>query len=254
MEFNDIAAVEMALSRGDIACVLAEPVMTNAGMEAPQPGFLEALPKPARAETCCWSSTKPTRCPRARAAARGRADCGGGFHRLWQGHRRWRAHGIYGYSDAVAQRLLKADAPRKRIPESAPRSRRIRWPSRRWQQALRTCTCRATYRHGSAGAAAGFRHRGERCSGIRLTGGIARGRAAGVSSGTGAAYRTAERAAIDHELEGALHLYLLNRGFLLTPFHNMMLASPVTTAAQVDAFLTVFSTALDEFAPMMRAT
>ena len=60
--------------------------------------------------------------------------------------------------------------------------------------------------------------------------------------------------AIDHELEGALHLYLLNRGFLLTPFHNMMLASPVTTEAQVDAFLTVFSTALDEFAPMMRAT
>jgi glutamate-1-semialdehyde 2,1-aminomutase len=43
VEFNDIDAVEAALARGDIACVLAEPVMTNAGMVLPQPGFLDAL-------------------------------------------------------------------------------------------------------------------------------------------------------------------------------------------------------------------
>jgi glutamate-1-semialdehyde 2,1-aminomutase len=60
-------------------------------------------------------------------------------------------------------------------------------------------------------------------------------------------------AAVDHELEGALHLYLLNRGFLLTPFHNMMLASPVTTSAQVEAFLAAFDASLHEFAPIMRA-
>ena len=59
--------------------------------------------------------------------------------------------------------------------------------------------------------------------------------------------------AIDHPLEGALHLYLLNRGFLLTPFHNMMLASPVTTGSQVDAFLATFDQGLAEFAPLMRA-
>jgi glutamate-1-semialdehyde 2,1-aminomutase len=58
--------------------------------------------------------------------------------------------------------------------------------------------------------------------------------------------------AIDHELEAAMHLYLLNRGFLLTPFHNMMLVSPVTGAAQVDAFLGAFNAALDEFAPLLR--
>jgi hypothetical protein len=33
----------------------------------------------------------------------------------------------------------------------------------------------------------------------------------------------------------------------------MMLASPVTTEAQVDAFLSTFDAALAEFAPMMRA-
>ena len=40
-------------------------------------------------------------------------------------------------------------------------------------------------------------------------------------------------AAMRPELEHALHLGLLNRGVLVTPFHNMMLASPVTTEAQV---------------------
>lgn len=57
---------------------------------------------------------------------------------------------------------------------------------------------------------------------------------------------------LDHDLEHAMHLYLLNRGFLLTPFHNMMLASPATTAAQVDAFLAVFDGALAVFGARMK--
>jgi glutamate-1-semialdehyde 2,1-aminomutase len=39
------------------------------------------------------------------------------------------------------------------------------------------------------------------------------------------------------ELEHAIHLYLLNRSVLLTPFHNMMLCSPVTTTAHADTLL-----------------
>jgi glutamate-1-semialdehyde 2,1-aminomutase len=45
-----------------------------------------------------------------------------------------------------------------------------------------------------------------------------------------------ERQAIP-ELEHAIHLYLLNRGVLLTPFHNMMLCSPVTTTVHADLLL-----------------
>ena len=44
-------------------------------------------------------------------------------------------------------------------------------------------------------------------------------------------------AASQPALEQLLHLYLLNRGVLVTPFHNMMLVSPATTAAQVDRLL-----------------
>jgi glutamate-1-semialdehyde 2,1-aminomutase len=47
-------------------------------------------------------------------------------------------------------------------------------------------------------------------------------------------------AADDHELARFTHLYALNRGILLTPFHNMALMSPATTEADVDAHSTVF--------------
>lgn len=42
VEFNDLAALDAALAGGDVACVLAEPVMTNIGMVLPQPGYWEA--------------------------------------------------------------------------------------------------------------------------------------------------------------------------------------------------------------------
>jgi glutamate-1-semialdehyde 2,1-aminomutase len=43
IEFNDVAALELALADRDVACVLAEPVMTNIGMVLPAPGFLKTL-------------------------------------------------------------------------------------------------------------------------------------------------------------------------------------------------------------------
>jgi glutamate-1-semialdehyde 2,1-aminomutase len=50
--------------------------------------------------------------------------------------------------------------------------------------------------------------------------------------------------AADPELERYLHLYALNRGVLLTPFHNMALMSPTTTAADVDRHSEVFADAV----------
>ncbi|MFN8450907.1 MAG: transaminase [Anaerolineae bacterium] len=43
IEFNDIPALEAALASGEIACVLAEPAMTNIGIVHPQPGYHDAL-------------------------------------------------------------------------------------------------------------------------------------------------------------------------------------------------------------------
>jgi glutamate-1-semialdehyde 2,1-aminomutase len=60
--------------------------------------------------------------------------------------------------------------------------------------------------------------------------------------------RTGSEAAAgqDHELDALIHLYLLNRGILMTPFHNMALMSPATTAEDVDRHTEVFGRAADE--------
>jgi glutamate-1-semialdehyde 2,1-aminomutase len=53
-------------------------------------------------------------------------------------------------------------------------------------------------------------------------------------------------AAMDHELDAFMHLYALNRGILLTPFHLMALMSPTLTEADVDAHTAVFRSAVEE--------
>jgi glutamate-1-semialdehyde aminotransferase len=53
-------------------------------------------------------------------------------------------------------------------------------------------------------------------------------------------------AAMDFELERFMHLYALNRGILLTPFHSMALMSPATSAADVDLHTEAFTSAVRE--------
>ena len=53
-------------------------------------------------------------------------------------------------------------------------------------------------------------------------------------------------AAFHDELQMALHLYLINRGILITPFHNMTLCCPSTTADDVDKLIDMLDQALTE--------
>ncbi len=50
----------------------------------------------------------------------------------------------------------------------------------------------------------------------------------------------------DEDLDALIHLYMLNRAVLLTPFHNMSLMSPATTAEDVDRHTAVFADAARE--------
>src|SRR5215218_4526702 len=43
IEWNDVDALDAALAGGDVACVLAEPAMTNMGIILPEPGYHDAL-------------------------------------------------------------------------------------------------------------------------------------------------------------------------------------------------------------------
>ena len=56
--------------------------------------------------------------------------------------------------------------------------------------------------------------------------------------------RTKHKAQND-TLESAIRLYLLNRGVLLTPFHNMMLVSPATTQTDIARLIQVFNHCLE---------
>jgi glutamate-1-semialdehyde 2,1-aminomutase len=47
-------------------------------------------------------------------------------------------------------------------------------------------------------------------------------------------------ATIDGDLDRYMHLAALNRGILMTPFHNMALISPATTADDIDYHTQVF--------------
>jgi len=59
---------------------------------------------------------------------------------------------------------------------------------------------------------------------------------------------TESHAATDGELEDYLHVFLANRGILMTPFHNMALMSPATSKEDVDKHHEVFSEAVGELA------
>jgi len=47
-------------------------------------------------------------------------------------------------------------------------------------------------------------------------------------------------AAVDMDLDRYMHLAALNRGILMTPFHNMALISPQTTEEDIDYHTKVF--------------
>ena len=49
VEFNDVDALERELAAGDVACVIAEPALTNIGIMLPDPGFHDGLRELTRA-------------------------------------------------------------------------------------------------------------------------------------------------------------------------------------------------------------
>jgi glutamate-1-semialdehyde 2,1-aminomutase len=256
VEFNDITAVEHALAQGDIACVLTEPVLTNAGMVLPQPGFLQAL------RAACTRHDVPLAVDETHTLSSGF----GGYART---------HGlvadflvcgkaiagglpcaVYGYGADIAARIGVADACRE-AGHSGIGTTLAANPLAiaALNASLAAVITRANHELMERGAA-------QLAAGLALTlrshqlnWQVSRV-GARVECARAPAPRTGKQslAAIDHEIEDALHLYLLNRGFLLTPFHNMMLVSPVTTERHISALLGAFDLALADLGPWMRAT
>lgn len=242
VEFNDIPALEAALRQGDVACVLAEPAMTNYGMIAPQPGYHEALRRLTREtgtvllidETHTISSG-----PGGYTAQHGlepdmfvlgKAVAGG------------IPAAVFGLSQALAERVWHV---LPRVPPTVRQSAHAGFGGTLAGNALTVAVMRAVL--SQVLTAEAF----ERMLGLadRLQRGvndsIVRRGLPWHATRVGARVETlfapdeprnaAEvRHHRDAELEALLHLYLMNRGVLITPFHNMMLCCPGTTADDVD--------------------
>ena len=237
IEFNDVAALERELKRGDIACVLAEPVMTNVGMVCDAPGYLDTLRRLCSEtgtilvfdETHTISSGygghSQTYGPQPDMMVIGKS-IGGGV-----------PCAVYGFIDAIAERMAALNASRPAGHSGIGTT-------------LSANALAISAMHAMLGQVIthdAYRHMLELAR--RLVKGVEGVIAAHhlpwhvVNVGARVEFVCAEipstngtkaRAAMNHRLEAAIHLALVNRGILLAPFHNMMLLSPVTTEGQVD--------------------
>jgi glutamate-1-semialdehyde 2,1-aminomutase len=244
--FNDVAALEAALAPGDVAAVLAEPAMTNCGMILPAPGFhatLRDLTRKAGAllilDETHTLSTGPGGAARAwdlrpDALVIGKAIAGGFPAALW------------GVTADLGARIVmhKRSSGRSGVGTTlAGNATGIAAIG----AVLREILTEAAYIPMIAGAK-------------RLTDGL-RGviaahalpwcvvnvgaRAEIVFSPAPPQNAAAMRPALAQtQLNHALHLYLINRGVLIAPFHMMMLVSPATSNEQIDRLVG----AIDQFA------
>ena len=250
VEFNDPAALERALAAGDVAAVLAEPTMTNVGMVLPQPGFLETLRAATRRHGTLLvideTHTLSAGCGgQARGAGLapdlltcGKAIAGGlpcavwGFtaevERAMRAFRSRHAGGHSGMGTTLAGNPLALAALRAALAHLVTPANHARMDALAARLA--------------AGLAATFAARHLPWQVTRV--------GARVEFAFGPAPRNGSEAeaAMQPALEAALHLGLLNRGVLVTPFHNMMLCSPVTTEAQVDRLIAALGACLDSIA------
>ena len=249
VEFNDVEALERELAHGDVACVLAEPALTNIGIVLPQPGYHDALREATRStgallivdetHTICAG---PGGYTRAYGLEPDLLTIGKPI-----------ASGIpaaaYGFSQDVADRVRDA------IPDDEADVGGIGGTLA--ANVLSLAATRATLADVLTDEAF------ERmiALGERFEAGVQRvidDHALPwhvVRLGCRVEYlfrpesaRTGAEAAAggDAELDRFIHLYALNRGILLTPFHNMALMSPATTEADVDRHTEVFDEAARE--------
>jgi glutamate-1-semialdehyde 2,1-aminomutase len=254
VEWNDRAALERELAHGDVAAVLAEPALTNIGIVLPEPGFLADLRSvTSRSEALLIIDETHTFSagPGGVTAAESLApdmfvigkSIGGGIPSGAYGmsaetadrlERRIASEGadlvdVGGVGGTLAGNALSLAAMRATLGEvltDAAFAQMIAMADRY------TASVRATIDDAS------------RPWSISQLGARAEYRFASPAPRTGGA----SAAAANDELDEYFHLYLANRGVLLTPFHNMALMCPTTTEADVDLHTKLFAEAVGELA------
>jgi glutamate-1-semialdehyde 2,1-aminomutase len=247
IEFNDLSALDLALAKEDLACVLAEPAMTNVGMVLPQPGYLEALREACtrHGTLLVWDEThtistaygghSATSGPPGDLFVLGKPVAGGV------------PCAVYGFSADVATRMerLRADGEKGHSGIGTTLS-----ANALAMAAMRACLTEvmtpAAYAHMLPLAEVLAVKTKAVIAANGLDWHVARIGARGEFICDSAAPQNGSeaRAKMHGSLEHALHLFLINRGVLIAPFHNMTLVSPATSHAQVDRLAEVLDQCL----------
>jgi glutamate-1-semialdehyde 2,1-aminomutase len=246
VEFNDIPALEAAIAPGDVACVLAEPALTNIGIVLPEPGYHAALREITRrtgtlliideTHTICAGpggytlahGLEPDMLTLGKPIASGVPAAVYGFT-TEVANRIRTAGGVgagdkfdaYGIGGTLAGNALSMAAMRVTLEKVLTQEAYDRTIplTRRFEQGVQSVIeeyllgwhitrlgCRAEYWFQPTPPRDG----------------------------------SEANASMDEELVSYMHLAALNRGIMLTPFHNMALISPDTTAADIDYHTQVF--------------
>ena len=249
IEFNDVDALASALRGGDIACVLAEPLMTNIGMVRDAPGFLTELRR-----LCDETSTilvfdethtissgygghSNMHGPKPDILVVGKS-VGGGV-----------PCAVYGFTEAIAKRMAALNASRPAGHSGIGTTLSANAMAITAMHAmLGQVITRDAYAHMLSMADRLVAQLNGVISTHSLDWHVSHvgARVELVCSAIPPRNGSEARAVMDHALESTIHLYLANRGILLAPFHNMMLVSPVTQVAQVDRLAAELNSALTE--------
>jgi glutamate-1-semialdehyde 2,1-aminomutase len=249
IEFNDLEALETALRSGEIAGVLAEPVMTNIGMVRDAPGYLATLRRlcdetgtilvfdETHTISSGYGGHSNMHGPMPDIMVIGKS-VGGGV-----------PCAVYGFTNEVATRM--ASVNRSRPPGHSGIGTTLS------ANALSVAAMHAMM--GQVITKHAYTHMLSMAD--RLVSGLeglieqhkldwhvtsVGARVEFVCAKTPPTNGNEARAGMNQSLESAIHLYLTNRSILLAPFHNMMLLSPVTKPEQVDRLLRELSNCVGE--------
>ena len=247
-EFNDLDALQRLLEDRQVACVLAEPALTNIGIVLPDDGFHAGL------RAACDATGTLLIIDETHTLSAGRGGCTAAWGlepdlvTIGKAIAGGIPIGAYGVSADVGARIDTLDGA-DLVDVGGVGGTLAGNP-------LSLAAARATL--AEVLTADAFDGMIARCD--RFVAGVRAVLAAGevpwsiVQLGARAELAFAPEpprsggasaALHDTELEDALHLFMLNRGVLITPFHNMALMSPVTTDADVDRHTEVFAEAVE---------
>jgi glutamate-1-semialdehyde aminotransferase len=243
VEFNDVEGLERALATGEVAAVLCEPALTNVGIVLPDPGYHEALRELTRRHGAVLIIDETHTLSAGAGGYTGAHGLEPDMLTMGKAIAGGIPAGAFGMTEELADRVAASvdleDVDVGGIGGTLAGN------------ALSLAAMRVTLTEVLTEQA----YAGMLALGNRWADGVDEGIAAhGLGwhcnrLGARAEYTFTPRAprtgaeahaAGDFALEQLLHLYALNRGILLTPFHNMALMSPATTTADVDRHTEMF--------------